>query len=344
MASLTAIFGKGPGKADDTEKLLNLYWNRAELKKGFAELRNELYRLQERIKREEGAKLRLQQKLEHLESMLLDPEWVHNVVMHYQLRALDLRCAGRVTRFAEQLKQQREKKQHSQRLAAWNERRKQEAAAIDRQIGELRLKVQMLEDRLQAERHRLATMNGLLRFFRRRSIMRLLERLAAALESTEQDEALLLERYDEIRFREPPSTEGLSVRTKRSINSLILAFAQQLYLHFSRDDDLAGMARDSSQKSVGAINFGSQIDCDELLCMIRTRSDALEHPDGLADILQRCSNLIADRAEYASDEEAIPISSSVTTLFDVDSAGDVTERKVDLLGENYWNLADALSR
>jgi hypothetical protein len=50
LTSLTAIFGSSAEKPDDneqeSEKLLNLYWNRAELKKEFAELRNEKFRLQ----------------------------------------------------------------------------------------------------------------------------------------------------------------------------------------------------------------------------------------------------------------------------------------------------------
>ena len=67
MTSLTAIFGSSNEKSDDSEqeseKLLNLYWNRAELKKEFAELRDENVRLQERVAEQEGAAVRAEQKL-----------------------------------------------------------------------------------------------------------------------------------------------------------------------------------------------------------------------------------------------------------------------------------------
>ena len=63
MTSLTAIFGNSEEKPqEDSEKLLQLYWNRAELKKEFADLRNEKFRLQERIKQHEGATARVHQK------------------------------------------------------------------------------------------------------------------------------------------------------------------------------------------------------------------------------------------------------------------------------------------
>ena len=52
--------------------------------------------------------------------------------------------------------------------------------------------------------------------------------------------------------------------TKRSINLMILAFAQQLYLHFE-EDDLAVMAKEASEKSVGAVNYGTKAECDLIL-------------------------------------------------------------------------------
>ena len=63
LTSLTAIFGSSSEKPDEneteSEKLLSLYWNRAELKKEFADLRSEKFRLQDRIKEHEGATARV---------------------------------------------------------------------------------------------------------------------------------------------------------------------------------------------------------------------------------------------------------------------------------------------
>ena len=69
MTSLTALFGNSPepdkSTEEDGDKLLNLYWNRAELKKEFADMRAENLRLQDRIRQQEGATARVQQKLEN---------------------------------------------------------------------------------------------------------------------------------------------------------------------------------------------------------------------------------------------------------------------------------------
>ena len=156
MTSLIAIFGNTQEKTEDeSEKLLNLYWNRAELKKEFADLRSEQFRLKDCIKRQEGSTARIQQKLDHLEQLLLDPEWVYNVVTHYQLQALNSRCKSKLEKFAEQLKQQREQKQNKALLTGWKESRAEESADIETRIGKKRMQLQVLEDQLQSERQRL---------------------------------------------------------------------------------------------------------------------------------------------------------------------------------------------
>lgn len=344
MTSRAAIFGNTQEKPEaESEKLLNLYWNRAELKKEFAELREEQFRLQSRIKEEEGATARFQQKLEHLERLLLDPEWVNSVVAYYQFRGLNLRCQSKLERFAEELKQQREQKRNCQRLANWNEQRAREAERIERQIGERRMQLQMLEDQLLAERHRLSTLSGLLRFVRRRSITASLENLAATIEAAQQDEEQLLLQFDEIQKRQPPDIVGLDIGTKRLINFMILAFAQQLYLHFS-DDDLARLAKESGDKSVGAINYGSKKECDVLIARIKKRAESLEKATNFADILQQRAKLIAENALFHSDDDAVPVPGSVVTVFAISDKRVIREVDANLLGENYWDLSSILSR
>ena len=130
MTSLTAIFGNSQTDNEESEKLLELYWNRAELKKEFASMRDETFRLRDQIKEQDGSRARVQQKLEHLESLLVDPDWVHNVVVFYQLRALNMSCQRKLARFAEQLKQQREKREHSRLLEEWNEKKQRDESPL----------------------------------------------------------------------------------------------------------------------------------------------------------------------------------------------------------------------
>ncbi len=344
MTSLTAIFGKTHEKSEEeSAKLLNLYWNRAELKKEFANLRSEQFRLKDCINRQEGSTARIQQKLDHLEQLLLDPEWVYNVVTYYQLQALNLRCKSKLAKFAEQLKQQREQKQNKQLLAGWNAGRAEELAEIEMQIGEKRMQEQMLEDQLQSERQRLASMSGFLKIFRRRSITTILDNLAETIDSAQDAEEQLLLRYDEVQKQQAPDTQGLDIPTKRSINCMILAFAQQLYQHFGRDG-VAGMAKEAGEKSVGAINYGSKADCDRVIARGRKRMETFEKESDFAEILRQRAKLIAENAMYRNDDEAIPDSGSVATLYEISENGVIKAKDANLLGQDYWNIAGILSR
>ena len=343
MSSLTAIFGNTPEDTGDSEKLLELYWNRAELKKEFANLREQTFKLNEQLAAKDGSIARIQQKLEHLENLLLDPDWVFNVVAHYQLRAFNESCQRKMARFAEQLKQQREQRVHGQVVSAWQERQDAEAAAVHAQLGELRMGTQMLEDQLQAERHRFSMMGGFMRFLRKRSIAKTLTDISTSLADAEAREQTLLAELDEIQSRQAPDTEGLDIASKRSINFMILAFAQQLYLHFS-EDNLAGLAKEAGDKSVGAIKYGTKTDCDFILEIVQKRGDSMGKVQEFADVLQQRSKLIAAKALFDSDDDAVPAPDTVATVFAIDADGRIRETDANLLGENYWGVATVVSR
>ncbi|NIV19010.1 MAG: hypothetical protein GWN47_11670 [Woeseiaceae bacterium] len=345
VTSLTAIFGNSPDQPEEgeSEKLLNLYWNRAELKKEFAGLREEKFRLQELITQKDGAVARIKQQLDHLEHLLLDPEWADSVVVYFQFRALNLHCEKKLAKFAEQLKQQREQRRQSQQLEDWGRSLEDEAEEVERQIGEQRLQAQLLEDQLQHERHRLATMNGFIKFLRRRSLTARLDDVAQSIHAAQANEEALLESLEEIQNREPPDVEGLDIGSKRLINFTILAFAQQLYLHFC-DDDLASLAHQAGERSVGAINYGTKKECDELVAKVQKKLKSLEKASDLADVLQKRARLIAEAARFGSDSDALPNPETVSTVYAFSKLGLTKETDANLLGANYWNLNGILSR
>jgi hypothetical protein len=343
LSSLTAIFGDSEDKDQDSDKLLNLYWNRAELKKEFAGMRKEQFKLQDRIKQQEGATARLHQKLEHLEELLIDPQWVHIVVVFYQLRSLGLRCERKLAAFAEQLKQQREQKRHNSVLVQWNETRTAEAREIEQQILLKRDSVQQFEDQLQAERQRLMNMSGFLKIFRRRSVTAILDSLAEQLDLVRQDEFDLTQDLEKIRDRKPPDNEGLDIISKRSINLMILSFAQQLYALFA-DNDLAELVKESREKSVGAVNYGSRQECSALLDRIHQHVESMEQASDFAEDLQKRAKLLGQCAEFQDDSDAVPIAGSVASLLKFESNGVAHESEVNILSENYWAIALTLSR
>jgi hypothetical protein len=343
MASRQAIFGNTAEHGEDNEKLVELFKNRAELKKEFAALSKEKYRLQQLIKEQQGATARITQRLEHLENLLVDPEWVHTVVVFYQLRSLNRRCRSKLARFAEQLKQQRETRRRDAQLAGWRDDCNARRVAFDRALAEHRQGLQMIEGQLQAERQRLESMSGLSKIFKGRATSDQLAELELQLDEARQEEQALLEKVESVEQEHPPDTEGLSTGEKRSINFMIVAFAQHLYLQFS-DRNLVALVKESNEKSVGAINYGAKEDCDVLLERISQHVESMEKANDYADLLRRRAELIAEHAVFQEDDDAVPIAGTVATVFAINGSGVVTTSDANLVGENYWEIANVLSR
>ena len=343
MASRQAIFGNTSEQGNDNEKLVELFKNRAELKKEFAALRKEKYRLQKLVKEQQGATARITQRLEHLESLLVDPEWVHTIVVFYQLRSLNRRCESKLAKFAEQLKQQRENRRREVQLQSWGDKLTVKKTALERKLIDHRERLQLLEGQLEAERQQAESMRGLEKIFRRRTASDRLAGVNEQLESARSGEEQLLGELESIEQAEPPATPGLSIDEKRSINFMILAFAQHLYLQFD-DANLVALVKESAEKSAGAINYGSKQDCDRLLERIAAQVHSMEKASDYVDVLKRRAELIAENAIFTRDDDAVPIAGTVATIFAINSNGVVTKSDANLVGDNYWGIANVLSR
>lgn len=343
MSTLTELFKGAQEEPQDNDKLVDLFRNRAELKKEFAALRNEKYQLQDRIKQHQGATARVQQKMDHLENLLLDPEWVHNVVVFYQLRRLATHCNVKLARFAEELKQKREQRAHGKVVDAWNSERAARAETLNSEINEHRLQTQLHEDQLQSERHGLMTMGGFSRLFKGKRLATKIAEIESQIDIGQAKERELLKELENIHNLSPPDQEGLNVAAKRSINFMILSFAQQLYLTFE-EDALATLAREASEKSVGAINYGTKFECDEILKRIEKRWDNLENVTDFAEVLQKRAKFLAKNAVFRHSDDVIPTTSSVATIYSIDSNGVVKEKHASLLGDNYFAISKVLSR
>ena len=337
------MFGNEAVVKADNDKLVDLFRNRIELKKEFAALRNEKYQLEDAIKRHLDNIVRVEQRLGHLESLLLDPEWVHNVATFYQLRAVADSCHKQLKHFAEQLKRKQEKKQYAEVLATWQRHRREKLADLQHRLDEHRVSMQRLEDELDAARSRLANMGMFTKWLRGRLAAEDIDAVIARIETGQvvEDEMLLELKHAEEML--PPSPEGLDLSSKRQINLQVLAFSQYLYLHYEKDN-LMQLSKEASEKSVGAIRYGDKAACDHIMERIAERTQSEQPLETVIDSLDRRTSLIARHASFRRDEDVVPEPSSVATVFDFDVDGELIEKDAPILGENYFGVSRILSR
>ena len=73
VEKLSFLMG-GEGKSPEEERLMQLFQNRAGLKKAYADLKDEVHLLHDRLKQQEGATIRVQEQLDALGELLGDPQ------------------------------------------------------------------------------------------------------------------------------------------------------------------------------------------------------------------------------------------------------------------------------
>ena len=322
---------------------MDLYWNRNALKKEFADLRNQKFKLTDQLKIQQGDIARLEQKLEHLEELLVDPDWSRSILVMYQLRGLGQRCERKLARFAEQLKQQRETRQQRQALAAWRAGLDAEVAAISDDIRQTRDQVRQLEEQIQTMRRDLNEAGALLRWLRRRGVDKRSLELSEEIQALENEVDEKRRSIESIQNRQPPDAMGLDLAAKRLINFMIISFAQQLYVNHE-DDDLVALVKEACDKSAGAVRYGSESECQGILKRIRRSSAVLARKVDFAEVLKKRAKLISDGAIFKEQNDAVPVSGTVATLFRIDANDVVSTSSADLLGRNYWAISNVVSR
>lgn len=342
-AAKSTLFGTASLEETGDEKLHDLYWNRAQLKQQFAEKEQENQRLKKIIQEQEGSVARVEQKLEQLENLLLDPDWVHNIVVHYQLLGLNARCSRKLATFAEQLKQQREERRRKEVVMEWNDSRKADLAAAEQALLAHREELHELESHITAEQLRMESMNGLSKLLRGRQSSAVIDELEAQLAVARKRDAERLAEVETIRKREPPPAPGLDINMKRSINFMILAFAQDILLRFD-DANFAAMVRESGEKSAGAINYGSPADCGKLLRQVLAKTRRIEEIADTPGVLKARAARIAEHADFESQDDAVPVPGTVAAIFAFDATGSVRTTDVNILGQDYWQLTRIVSR
>jgi len=150
----------GQDVSAEEERLLELFRNRAELKKELSALDEERHRLLDRLKLQEGATMRVEEQLAALEQYLGRPDEGFKCLAYFQLRAVWHAAARRLEQFSGELARQQKDRERKQQLAAFERDRRDRLVDVDRELAEARV----LADQLQAEQRlaeqRLAGLRG----------------------------------------------------------------------------------------------------------------------------------------------------------------------------------------
>jgi len=322
------------------ERLMQLFRNRAQLKKAHQELQNQYHFLEEKLKNAEASTRRAEERLDAIERLMAKPEAGYNGMVYFQLRALWRACNDQLRTFADELRKQQEERERKKQLQLVNQDRQHRTEEVNDLIMQLKDEADAVAEELASLNERQARLRGIWNYFRRRELASRLaqKRAQHAAARTRMEE--MFDRRLKVENEPWPEFPGLSVEGRRIINIAVIAFAQHLFGHFS-ENNISRLAREAVTRPIQDLKYGTEKECTYLIekiqkLMLDLKDRHLNVP-GLKELAQE----IRRHVEFRNDEEAVPVASSLDGM--VLGAASVGPR-VNVMMEEYWDLYEVFIR
>jgi hypothetical protein len=334
-------------KPAEDERLLELFWNRAELKREFGRLQRDRAGLADQLRQQEGATLRWQQRLEQLEGLLADPERAANATVFFQLRGVWQYCRRRLARLARELGTRQQEAESRRETARFEEHRKTALASIEQRL------VPLIERRvsIEAELHGIRLQQAQLTSFWKLLARRRCEHAQAVLETALVGVQSQIERYEKARHEKLKETvtptATISTDSKRVVNLSVIALAQELVVQLMAHNT-AQMARDASLRQVNDVRYGDLQACHRTGQQVAKVLRQLDELDDLPLLVRGRAEYLRRQVEYLRDADTVPIAAScaeiplLLTSSETPMPANDRMLSVNVLGEEYWEIYSVL--
>jgi len=147
---------------------MQLFQNRAGLKKAYADLKDEFHLLRDRLKQQEGATIRVQEQLDALGELLGDPKTGFGALVFFQLRALWKVCHQQLSAFATDLTRQQEAREVAKHKADVEAAKSARLADVDRRLEEAAAEADLQRRHLSEAQNEIERLTAFWHYFRRR--------------------------------------------------------------------------------------------------------------------------------------------------------------------------------
>ena len=174
---LSFLKAEGGGTSADEERLMQLFQNRAGLKKAYADLKDEFHLLRDRLKQQEGATIRVQEQLDALGDLLADPRTGFGALVFFQLRGLWKTCHQQLSQFTTDLTRQQEAKEAARHKAECETERNLRLGDVDQRLQAAAAEADQQRRKLAEAQDELMRLGAFWYYFKRRRLRKSLEAL-----------------------------------------------------------------------------------------------------------------------------------------------------------------------
>lgn len=318
----------------DDDRVLHLFRNRAELKKSHISLQDEVQRLKDRVKQQEGATARVQEMLQGLEGRLSEPESAYPTLVFYQLRELWNLGRTLLTQFVAELAVQQEDRERRAFFAEHNREQFGRRQGIEAKLREAENRAVAARDAVAQLEQELARLRQIWYFFKRRTLRQRLQTASLQSMLCMQDLESARGARDALDAEPTPEFGGLSIDARRAINEATIAYAQLLVERLARTPLMELACAASGRREPPRDEYGDRARCEATMAAIVHGRGLLQQRGTLSQEIKQRSERVRDLAKYRSVGETVPTAESLASAVDGSK----------VLADDLWEIFRVLLR
>ena len=323
----------------DEERLMQLFQNRAGLKKAYADLKDEFHLLRDRLKQQEGATIRVQEQLDALGDLLADPRTGFGALVFFQLRGLWKICHQQLSAFAADITRQQEQRETAKHTADCEAAKNARLADVDQRLQAAAAEADAQRERAEQRAGRTAAPDRILALLRAPPAPEI-ARGAAPAGCARRCGGRGSARRAHARSarRRCGDFPGISLGARRNINLAIISYAESLCEHVDAFG-LTARAKEAVARRVHEMSFGSRADCEGYMQRVQKAQAAIaNHKQITAAVRVKLERLRA-ACEYRNTADTVPTADSLAA-----ASAESGPANWNVLAEDYWDLYTLLLR
>jgi hypothetical protein len=334
----------GPSSPDE-ERLMQLFQNRAGLKKAYADLKDEFHLLRDRLKQQEGATIRIQEQMDALGDLLGDPKTGFGALVFFQLRALWKTCHQQLSAFAADLTRQQEAREVAKHKADIDTERNSRLADADQRLRNAAAEADEHRRLLSEAQYEIARLSAFWHYFSRRRKLKSLESLRSQLLLADQAVGELHAEHSAIEHEASPEFPGLSLGARRNINLAIISYAELLCEHADAFG-LAARAKEAVARRVHEMSFGTRAECESYMQRVQKAQQAVANQKQIGSQVRVKLERLRATCGYRNTADTVPTADSLSppAELEFDKPKAAPANTWNVLAEDYWDLYTLLLR
>jgi hypothetical protein len=337
----------GAAVSPDEERLMQLFQNRAGLKKAYADLKDEFHLLRDRLKQQEGSTIRVQEQLDALGDLLGDPKTGFGALVFFQLRTLWKTCHQQLATFATDLTRQQEAREVAKHKAETEAAKNVRLADVDGRMQAAAAEADSQRRQLAAAQSEIGRLTAFWHYFKRRRRQKSLELLRQQVVAADAAVGDLHSERGIIDHEDAPEFPGISLAARRNINLAIISYAELLCDNVDAFG-LAARAKEAVARRVHEMSFGPRAECEGYMQRVQQAQAAVTNQKQITGTLKGKLERLRGTCEYRNNADTVPTADSLVNTSVEAELGKTSKGPAppawNVLAEDYWDLYTLLLR